>query len=136
MSTTDRWCSTSFEGQRGWVLDRFLGKQAGGPNKAIARGTQSPGKGDRLRIAILDAIRAEYSKPVTFQVHHLKVRDDWAWACVAPPNYEGSCYLVRKERGEWQVLGEVQGSQDEDLYHQQYRGLRSKFPEAPRQIFD
>ncbi len=101
---------------------------------------QSPPKGDRSRTAILDAIRTEYSKPVTFRVHNLKVVDNWAWATVTATSngedYEPGSYLVREDAAKWRVVGQVDGAGEESVVDLQYRELRAKFADVPDQLFE
>ena len=101
----------------------------------------SPAKGDPVRAAILDAIRAKYPRPVVFQVYQMKVSGDWAWTSVTAtvdgqPAYESESALVHQERGRWKVVGGVDGGAEESVADQEYRDLRRAFPQAPPGIFD
>ena len=95
----------------------------------------SPPKGDPVRSAIMDAIRTEYSRPVLFLVHDLKVSDDWAWAEVTGTidgrqKYEPNEYVLQKMRRKWKVVDSVNAS-DASVVYQRYEELRARFPEAP-----
>ncbi len=144
---TERWCRTTYKGQSGWVLERYLSKRAGERNDASTSPAVTPAKGDAVRKAILDAIRAKYPRPVVFVVHHLKVSGDWAWATVTaaasgdPTDaYESESALVRKERGEWTVVGGLDHSGecavDPICFEREFTKLRNEFPEAPSLIFE
>ncbi len=135
-STKGRWCRTQFEGQRGWVFERYLTKAAGEGTQANARRARTPGRGDPVRGAILDAARAQYPKPVTFQVQHLKVLYGWAYACVTPIGYESSCYLLQGRGGSWEVVSGVPLAGEESSVEMAYRDMRNSFREAPNEIFD
>lgn len=144
-SETGRWCRTTYKGQSGWVLERYLSKRAGERRDASRDAAVTPAKGDPMRTAILDAIRAKYPKPVVFVVHKLKVSGDWAWATVtATVNgtdaYESDSSLARREGGEWTVVSSLdhggECAVDPICFEQQFTKLRNEFPEAPSVIFE
>ena len=131
----DHWCRTAFRGQSGWVFERYLIDPARKDGQALKRTVHSPPKGDPLRQAILDAIRAEYNKPVKFLVHRLDVRGEWAWAAVTgtlngQPAYEGDGYVLHRTRGAWRVVDSVNAS-DPVLVEQRYRQMKTSYPDAP-----
>lgn len=138
---TDRWCKTTFNGQSGWVFDRFLTRESVRSTNGSGGKVQTLPVGDPVRKGILDAIRAEYSRPVVFKVHDIKVSSGWAWTTVTATingaeSYEPGSYLTHNERGKWRVVGSVDGAGEESIVEAQYVDLRRRFPEVPPGIFD
>lgn len=98
----------------------------------------SPKRGDPVRQALLDALRAPVEKKlkrqIVFKVDHLKVQDGWAFLRGVPQqpggrkmDYSGTvyerlqkdgvfddwiCALFKKSRGEWRVVKYVIGATD------------------------
>jgi hypothetical protein len=101
----------------------------------------TPPPGSAERKAILDAYRAEWTKPdsikdVIFVVTHLKVHDGWAWLEVNPRSADGAQQfeseqgLLRKEGGGWKVLQRKAGTTA-----RYFKNLKAKFPAVPTDIF-
>ena len=109
---------------------------------AIANpGAYTPPPGSAERKAILDAYRAEWTKPdsikdVIFVVTHLKVHDGWAWLEVNPKSSDGSQQfeseqgLLHKEAVGWKVLQRKSGTTA-----RYFKNLRAKFLTVPTDIF-
>lgn len=105
---------------------------------ALAQKAHTPQPGTPERQALMDALRVpaekDLGREVVFQVHHLKVADDWAYARVTPiqPNgakidFSRTKYredveqglfdpqgeaLLRRRNGAWEVLEWVFGATD------------------------
>lgn len=91
-------------------------------------------------------VRVPAGVPVSFLVHHLKIKDGWAWAevdvkdyCCAPLHA-----LLRQEDPGWTVKGMVNAlyvmcpdpDRDGPVVQQFiYRKFAERFPHAPRDIF-
>ena len=111
-------------------------------NPAIANpGAHTPPPGSAERKAILDAYRAEWTKPdsikdVIFVVTHLKVHDDWAWLEVNPKSSDGSQQfeseegLLHREGAAWKVLQRKSGTTA-----RYFKNLKAKYPAVPTDIF-
>jgi hypothetical protein len=111
-------------------------------NPAIANpNAYTPPPGSIERKAILDAYRAEWTKPdsikdVIFVVTHLKVHDGWAWLEVNPKSSDGSQQfeseqgLLHKEGAGWKVLQRKSGTTA-----RYFKNLKAKFPAVPTDIF-
>ena len=111
-------------------------------NPAIANpGAHTPPPGSAERKAILDAYRAEWTKPdsikdVIFVVTHLKVHDGWAWVEVNPKSSDGSQQfeseqgLLHKEGAGWKVLQRKSGTTA-----RYFKNLKAKYPAVPTDIF-
>ena len=109
---------------------------------AIANpGAYTPPPGSAERKAILDAYRAEWTKPdsikdVIFVVTHLKVHDGWAWLEVNPKSSDGSQQfeseegLLHREGAAWKVLQRKSGTPA-----RYFKNLKAKYPAVPTDIF-
>lgn len=135
---------------------------------AAGQAPYTPRPGSAERTAILDALRTglktfpdspglgfEYRRedvrlpediPITFIVHHLKMKEGWAWAeaevkdyCCAPIHA-----LLRRQEGGWSVQGMVNpsyvvcpesGEYGPVVQKFIYGEFRKKFPSVPPDVF-
>jgi len=89
VSTTraQRWCRTTYQGQSGWVLDRYLTSGNSIALDTIGTGQNAhhatPGIDSPLREQILDLVRGpaqrKFGQPINFKISTLRVTDRWAF---------------------------------------------------------
>jgi len=120
-SRAEHWCKTTYQGQTGWVLDRYIIKEdKAHMNTSTAEAITLP-RGNADRKAILDVIRAEYARPVIFEVLHLKNSGNWAWATV---------------RSKVDGLDHGADCGEEHCPETDIAALQRRHPNAPASIFD
>lgn len=145
-SELERWCKTTYQGQTGWVLERYIVKEDKTHKNTSTVKAITPPKGSADRKAILDVIRAEYSQPVIFEVLHLKNSGNWAWATVRPKSadgkegyYEDESVLLERIGNKWQkVDGLDHGADCGEEYCPEIdiAALQRRHPGAPASIFE
>lgn len=122
------------------------------PDQGGIQGARHPPPGSPQRKAILDALRElvpeKDGKKAIFKVRHLRVSGPWAWVETYPQSADGKnlyepvdCLLRYTEKGSWAVetcrpcCGECEDDPDCRDPNRYYQSLRSRFPDAPREIF-
>jgi len=121
------------------------------PDERRVEGARHPPPGSPERRAILDALRGlvpeKDGKKALFVVRHLRLSGDWAWVETDPQSADGRDHyepvecLLRNQAGSWTVqecrpcCGECEDDPDCREKSRYYRSLRTRFPEAPREIF-
>lgn len=118
----------------------------------VVREAQTPPPGSAERKAILDALRhlvpEKDGKKALFTVRHMRVLNGWAWVETDPQSADGmdhyepvECLLRSSQAGLWTVkecrpcCGDCEDDPDCRDKSRYYRSLRSRFPEAPPEIF-
>ncbi len=121
-------------------------------NPKSSEEARNPPPGSAERKAILDALRKlvpeKGGKKALFTVRHMRVLGGWAWVETDPRSADGrdryeplECLLRYSRTGLWTVeecrpcCGDCEDDPDCRDKSRYYKCLRSRFPEAPREIF-
>lgn len=108
---------------------------------------QGPGVRPDILKALRQELRTRHGLEVVFVVKHLQAKNGWAWVAVLPRSPDGeSRYepveaLLQEKAGAWKVVEMRPGGPDceedpdcaDDARY--FRKLRSRFPQAPAEIF-